>query len=104
MLHQAPDQFEDIAALVTGNVLLFVALLLYYGGISVGRFSLGKMLAGYILFVVVGIAFTAFKYGVWTFDFILTKAGIVVSISAALFLVAIILAVLGKRRIERDLE
>lgn len=103
-LHQTPAQFEDIAALTTGNVLLFVALLLYYGGVSVGRFSLRKILAGYVLFVILGTAFTALKYGVWTLDFILAKAVIVISISAAMFLVAISLAFLGKRRIERDMD
>jgi hypothetical protein len=104
VLHQTPEQFEDIATLTTGNVLLFIALLLYYGGVSVGRFRLGRILAGYVLFVILGIAFTAFKYGVWTLDFLLAKAVIVISISAAIFIVALTLALLGRQRIERDLE
>ncbi len=104
VLHQTPGQFEDIAALTTGNVLLFIALLLYYGGFSVGRFSFGKILTGYFIFVILGIAFTAFKYGVWSWSFILAKAVIVVSISAALFIAALTLAYLGRWKIERDMK
>lgn len=103
-LHQTPEQFEDIAALTTGNVLLFIALALFYSGVNVGKFSLGKIILGYLLFVVLGIAFTAFKYGVWTFDFILDKSVIVVTISAVLFITGVALASLGKWRIERDLK
>ncbi len=103
-LHQTPDQFEDIAALTTGNVLLFIALALFWGGVNVGRFALGKILTGYILFVILGIAFTALKYGVWSLEFILAKAVIVVSISAALLTMGLTVAFWGKRRIERDSE
>jgi hypothetical protein len=104
VLHQTPEQFEDIAALTTANILLFITLMFAMSGVSVPKFSLKKIVIGYIVFVILGILFTAFRYGIWTPEFILAKSVIVVSISAALFGIGLSAAMWGKDRIERDIK
>lgn len=103
-LHQKPGQFEDIAVLTTGNLILFVGLLLYYGGVSVGRISFTKLLVIYLLFVTAGMAFTAIKYHELSLSFLLEKGIRILTITAIMFIVAATIAYLGKRRIDRDIE
>lgn len=104
VLHQSPQQFEDIAVLVTINVLSFIALVFFFGGVSVGKVSFSKLIVGYILFVIVGLGFTVFKYRRQPFDFLVDKAVIVVTISAALFALVTLVAYIGKQKIERSIE
>ena len=104
VLHQSPSQFHDITALMTGNVLLFIALLLYYGGVNVGRISFRNVVIGYILFVTLGIAFTTFKYRQTNLSTILDRAVIVITICSIMVIVALTLAYMGRRRIDREIE
>ncbi|MFC1528567.1 hypothetical protein ACFL5B_01515 [Candidatus Latescibacterota bacterium] len=103
-LHQSPKQFHDIAALMTGNVLLFIALLLYYGGVNVGKISFRYIVVGYVLFVALGMAFTTFKYRLTNLSVILDKAVIVVTICSIMVIVAVTVAYFGRRRIDRKIE
>ena len=104
VLHQSPNQFHDIAALMTGNVLLFIALLLYYGGVNVGKISFRNVFVGYVLFVAIGITFTIFINRITNLSDILDKAVIVVTICSIMVIVAVTVAYLGRRRIDRKIE
>ncbi len=104
ILHQTPEQFEDIAALMTANVLAFIGLMLYFGGVSIGRFSFTKLFAGYAAFLVLGIVFTTIKYWGHPASFLFDKAVIVFTICTIMVAVAALVGYLGKRRIERDIE
>lgn len=103
-LGQTPGQYEDIAALVTFNIIAFIGLIFFFGGLSVGRVPLPKLAIGYIAFVILGMAFTAFKYRGQPLDFLAGKALIVITISAALFALVMIVAYIGNRKIERSME
>jgi hypothetical protein len=103
-LHQKPGQFEDIAALTIANLILFVGLNLYYGGVSVGRFSFKKLLSAYIVAVVAGMTFASFKYNEFSLPFLLNMATRIVTITAVMFIAAGAFAYIGKRRIDRDIE
>ncbi|MBT4483905.1 MAG: hypothetical protein HOC71_09535 [Candidatus Latescibacteria bacterium] len=103
-LHQSPKQFHDIAALITGNVLVFITLLLYYGGVNVGKISFRYVVVGYVLFVSLGMAFTVFKYRLNNLSAILDKAVIVVTICSIMVIVAVTVAYIGRRRIDRQIE
>ncbi len=103
-LHQNPAQFEDIAALVTFNVLAFIGLMLYFGGVSVGRFSFMKLFGGYIGFLIIGIVFTTMKYWGRPVSFLVEKAVAVFTICTVLVVVAALIGYLGNRKIERDIE
>ncbi len=103
-LHQKPGQFEDIAALTIGNLIFFVGLVLYFGGVSVGRISIKKFLTVYFLFVTAGIVFALFKYHEFSLPFLLDIGIRIVTITAIMFIAAGTIAYIGKRRIDRDIE
>jgi hypothetical protein len=72
--------YDDLAMIFTANVLLFIGSVLNFGGVTVPRISATWLAAIYAAWVVVGTAFTAFKYGTTSFDGILGHLRIVASI------------------------
>ena len=109
VLSQPVSQFEDIAIIVTANILVLVVAVLYCGGVIFQKFRLKYIIAGYALYVVVGFSFTFVKYRVLrtpplslgeTFG----KLSIVVIICGIITAVFVLFAYLGRRRVERDLE
>ena len=83
---------------------MFIALLMYYGGVTVGKISFWNILAGYVLFVALGITFTTFKSRLTNLSAILDKAVIVVTICSIMVIVADTVAYIGRRRIDRKIE
>ncbi len=104
VLHQTPEQFEDIAALLTGNVFVFIALLLYFGGVTFGRLSFGKLFVGYLAFLIIGLAVTTLKYWGQSTEFLLGKAVIVFSLCTLIAALTALVGFLGNRKIEQALE
>jgi hypothetical protein len=103
-LHQNPSQFEDIAVILTANVLGFIALILYFGGVTVGKFSFGKIVAGYFIFLTLGMTFTMIKYRGSLPSLLIDKAVTVFTICTIMAAAVVVIAWLGKRRIDREIE
>jgi hypothetical protein len=110
VLHQPNEEWNDIAMLLTVNILATLGAYFYITGVvDIRRFKIHHVLIGFAGFVAFGLAFTLFKYGVilgqdlnwgdvWEF------LGIVVKISGILALGLALLAYLGSRRIEKQIE
>jgi len=93
--------YHDVAMIFTANVLLFIGVVLYSGGVMVPRIRAAWLAAIYAAGVVVGTAFTAFKYGTTSFDGMLGHLRIVASILAIMVAAYAILAYAGNRKTER---
>jgi hypothetical protein len=110
VLNQPNEEWNDIAILLTINILATLGAYLYFtGGVDIRKFKLRHMLIGFAGFVVVGLAFTIIKYTVilgqsiswvdmWGYLWIVVK------ISGLLALGLGLLAYLGSRRIEKRIE
>ncbi|UCE48395.1 MAG: hypothetical protein JSW47_22725 [Phycisphaerales bacterium] len=105
---QPVDQFEDIAILVTANVIFLVGAILYFGGVTFGKLKIRFILAGYVIYVVVGFAFTFVKYRFLTdpplsLGQTFGKLNIIVTICGLLVAGFALFAYLGRRKVEKDL-
>lgn len=110
VLGQPHQQWDDIAMLMTINVIVLLGAVLYLTGafnpIKVKPFYL---VAGYLVFVLLGLAFTVFRYTVllgqeFTLVEVQDALLTVAAISGILFLAWGLLAYLGNRRIEKQIE
>ncbi len=93
--------YDDMAMIFTANVLLFVGAVLYSGGIIVPRIRAVGLAAIYVAAVMIGTAFTAFKYGTTTVGGLLDHLRIVASIIGIMVAAYALLAYAGNRRTER---
>ena len=108
-LNQELKDFEDINIVMTVNTLFLVSALLYYGAIPVQKLKIKSILLIYLLMVVLGSLFTIFKYNVvgnaaLSFAQLFDKLIIVYAVTGLILLFFIIFSILGKRKMERDLE
>ncbi len=110
VLHQAVREFQDMAIIVTFNVLAMIGSALYFvGGFAIKKTKLRWIIAGYVGFVLIGFAFTIFKYTV-LLDQELSLTQVtnylftVLKITGILVIVWCLLAYLGNRRIEKQIE
>jgi hypothetical protein len=110
VLGQPQEEWNDIAVLISFNVIVLLGSGLYLiGAINPRKIKLPYIIAGYLGFVLLGLAFTIFKYTV-LLDQILTLVQIreyfliVLKISGLLVLLWGILAYLGSRRLEKQIE
>jgi hypothetical protein len=110
VLDQPQEQWNDMAMIMTINVVVCLGALLYIGGgVSLKRIKLRYITLGYVGFVLLGFAFTVFKYTVLlgedlSLNQVLDYLLLVAKISGLLLLAWGILAYLGNRRIERQIE
>ncbi len=93
--------YDDMAMIFTANVLLFVGVVLYCGGVIIPRIRAAGLAAIYVAGVFVGTAFTAFKYGTTTFDGVLGHLRIVASILGIMVAAYALPAYAGNRKTER---
>ena len=110
VLHQAIEEHEDIAVIIAFNVIVFLGSLLYISGVVDPRkMKLLWIAAGYAGFVLLGFAFTVFKYRILlgqelgltqVLDYFFT----VVKVSGLLALPLGLIAYLGSRRVEKQIE
>jgi len=61
-LGQPTGEFEDIAVILTLNVIVGLGALLYFGGVALPQVSPRALAAAYMGFVLLGFGFTVFKY------------------------------------------
>lgn len=109
VLGQNSEQFSDLANILVFNTVFLLAMVLYLGGIPFPALSFKKMLLIYLGFIILGFAFTMFKYGYMqnvniTAEFALEKLFIVGSILALLTLIYVIFAWFGKKRLEKEIS
>ena len=110
VLGQPHQQWDDIAMLMTINVIVLLGSVLYLtGAVNPKKIRLAYILAGYIGFVLVGFAFTIFKYTVLlghelTLTEVWSSLLTVIKISGILLLLLGILAYIGSRRMEKLIE
>jgi len=110
VLNQPQEAWNDIAMLLSVNILVVLGLTLNLTGrINPRRFKVGYLLVGYALFVLVGVLFTIFKYGVLlgqdiNLALVWSSLSTVVIISGILALALGLLACLGNRRIDKQIS
>lgn len=110
VLEQPQREWNDIAMVMTVNVLVMLGSVLYLtGSVNPKKIKLRYILAGYGGFVLIGFLFTIFKYTVLlgedlTLEQVVDYFWTVLVISGILVLVWGLLAYLGSRRIEKQIE
>jgi len=110
VLGQPHQQWDDIAMLMTINVIVVIGALLYASGsISLKKIKLRNLIVGYIGFVTIGFTFTIIKYAFFDgthidLAFALDTLKIILLVSGILILVWIFLAYLGNRKIEKRIK
>lgn len=110
ILDQPTKEWNDIAMLLTINILATIGAYVFIaGGIEIKKFKLHHVLIGFAAFVAFGLSFTVFKYSVlldqtigWgdVWEYFLT----VVKISGILALGLLLLAYLGNQRLEKKIK
>ena len=110
VLHQPMKEWNDIAMLLTINILAALGAYLYITGVvDISKFKLHHVLIGFVGFVTIGFTFTIIKYAVilgqdLSWVDVWDSLWIVVKISGLLALGLSLLAYLGSRRIEKLIE
>ena len=108
-LGQEIKDFEDIAIIMTFNSLFLISALLYFGAIQIRELKIKTILLIYIAFVVLGSIFTYAKYNIFqspglSFEQLFDKLIIIVTIIGIMMGFWILLSIMGKKRIEKELE
>lgn len=109
-LHQPSGEWNDIAILITFNVFVLLGSVLYLSGVVNPRvIRPGRLIAGYVGFVLLGFAFTLFKYNVLLGQELSLRGALdnlftVIVISGLIVLGLGLLAYLGSRRIEKQIS
>lgn len=109
VLGQNISDFEDVAIILTVNSLFLVSGLLYFGAIQIRRLKIKAILLIYIVFVVIGSLFTYAKYNIFqspglSFNQLFDKLIIIVIIIGLMMGFWILLSIMGKKRLEKELE
>jgi len=109
VLGQKLSDFEDIAIIVTINTLFLVSALLYFGAIPLQKLKVKSMILIYAALVVLGSLFTWFKYNIiqkqgLNIEQLFDKAMIVMAIIGLIMGFWILLSIVGKKRIDKDIE
>lgn len=108
-LGQELSDFEDIAIIMTINSLFLVSALLYFGAIQIRKLKIKTILLICIVFVVLGSLFTYAKYNIFQnpgllFEQLFDKLIIIVTIIGLMMGFWILLSIMGKKRLEKELE
>lgn len=109
VMGQNHRDFEDLNIITTVNSLFLISALLYYGAIPIQKLRIKSILLIYFLFVVLGSAFTTVKYKLvqspgLSIRELFDKLLIVYAVTGLIILFFILFSLLGKRRMEKELE
>ncbi|MBN1568900.1 MAG: hypothetical protein JXA73_13710 [Acidobacteria bacterium] len=99
-LRQPVTEFMDIAILLTANVILAIAAILYLGGVTIPRFRVSLVAGFYAISVTAGTVFWLAKDPTAALGKLLTVA----SISGILILLYLLVALLGIKATNKRLE
>ena len=109
VLRQDLSEYEDIAIILTINSMFLISALLYFGAIPVRRLKVKSIILIYVVLVVAGSLFTYAKYNIFQspglspgelFD----KFILIFIITSLIIGFWIFLTILGKKRLDKDLE
>ena len=108
-LGQELHEFEDLAILMTVNSLFLISALLYFGAIPIRKLKIKSILLIYLLLVTLGSLFTYAKYNLFgsaklSFSQLFDKLIAVYAITGIIMFFFIIFSILGKRKMEKELE
>ena len=108
-LGQELSEFEDIAIIMTVNSLFLISALLYFGAIPIRKLKIKSILLIYLLLVTLGSLFIYTKYSLFgsaklSFSQLFDKLIAVYAIIGIIMFFFIIFSILGKRKMERELE
>jgi hypothetical protein len=103
-LGQSSEDFEDIAVILTANVLVLLAAFFWNAGLNLKRAKFKHLASGYLLMFALGTVFILLKYGTRNLDLILDKLGITAAILAIMAAGYALLAHFGAKKAEKDLE
>ena len=108
-LGQELREFEDLAIIMTVNSLFLISALLYFGAIPIRRLKIKSILLIYLLLVTMGSLFTYAKYNLFgnaklSFSQLFDKLIAVYAITGIIMFFFIIFSILGKRKMEKELE
>jgi FlaA1/EpsC-like NDP-sugar epimerase len=110
VLHQPQEDWNDIAMLLSVNIIVLLGLTFYLTGtLNPRKIKIRYLLGGYTLFVLVGFLFTIFKYTVLlgqdlNMAQVWDSLSTVVIISGILAITLGMLAYLGNRRIDQQIN
>ena len=109
VLGQSVYDVEDIAIIVTVNSLFLISALLYFGAIPIQQLKIKVILLLYALIVVLGSLFTYAKYNIFqspglSIHELFDKLIIIFSVSGLIMLFFVLFSILGKRKLEKELE
>jgi len=109
VLGQELRDFEDIAIIMTVNSLFLISALLYFGAIPIRKLKIKSILLIYLLLVTLGSLFTYAKYNLFgsaklSFSQLFDKLIAVYAITGIILLFFIVFSILGKRKMEKELE
>jgi len=107
-LGQEINEFEDFAIVGTINSVFLISALLYFGAIPIQKLKIKTILLIYSAFVILGSLFTYAKYNLFqspglTVGQLFDKLFIIVSITGLMMGFWILLTVLGKKKIDKEL-
>ncbi len=108
-LGQSIDEFEGIAIITTVNSLFLISALLYFGAVPIQKIKIRYILLAYAVIIIFGSAFTYAKYNIFqspglSLPQLFDKLIIIFSVSGLIVLFFVIFSLLGKRRLEKELE
>ncbi len=108
-LGQSIYDFEDFAIILTVNSLFLIAALLYFGAIPIQKLKIKSILLFYAAIIVLGSLFTYAKYNIFqspglTFEQLFDRLVIIFTISGLIVFFWVILSILGKRKLEKQIE
>ena len=109
VLGQSIGDFEDLAIILTVNSIFLISALLFFGAVPIQRIKIRFVLLAYLLVVVLGSIFTYLKYNVFlqanlSMPQILDKISIVSAVSGLLVLFFVCFSLLGRKRMQKELE
>ena len=108
-LGQELREFEDLAILMTVNSLFLISALLYFGAIPIRKLKIKSILLIYLLLITLGSLFTYAKYNLFgsaklSFSQLFDKLIAVYAVTGIIMFFFIIFSILGKRKMEKELE
>lgn len=94
---------QDVANIFTANVVFWLAVAFYFGGIYLGKVRLLPVIGIYVGLVFIGAIFTSVKYGATSFQALYPHLVVVAGVSAGLVAFWTAFAYLGQRKVEKDI-
>ena len=108
-LGQSIYDFEDFAIILTFNSLFLIAALLYFGAIPLQKIKIKSILLFYAALIVLGSLFTYAKYNIFqspglSFEQLFDKLIIIFTITGLIVFFWVVLSILGKRKMDKEIE